>query len=226
MPLCRGTRIIQGDEAARFREVVDSFRTTCQYYSFEEIILPAIYNPSIWLERTGKEIEQQMWLFPDKGNPPRDTCLIPEATAIIQELYDNGWEQSRKKPICVFYETRCYRYERPQAGRYREFTQFGAEMLGPEPEFFEQSMRRLMVDCLKNTGLSIDYNWNVERGLSYYTRNGFEACVKSLGAQKQVAGGGVYKQGCGFAIGIDRIVNAMMGEMKMLSMELTNDQTL
>lgn len=48
----------------------------------------------------------------------------------------------------------------------------------------------------------------VQRGLSYYTQGGFEISVPALGAQKQVVGGGSYKQGIGFAIGFDRLMLA------------------
>lgn len=210
MPLCRGTRIIGSNEARVFRQIINQLRGICLLAGFEEIILPSIYNPSIWTDRTGQEIEQQMWLFPDKSDRP--TCLIPEATAIIQELYDNSWSKNRPKPICLFYETRCYRYERPQAGRYREFTQFGVEMLGPNPDQYEGLVKELLFKCLGDRMLPVEFDWEIKRGLSYYTRNGFEARVPSLGAQQQIAGGGVYEQGCGFAIGIDRLVLAIRGE--------------
>ena len=68
----------------------------------------------------------QMWTFKDKGD--RDVCLIPEATALFQEMVQSGEIQGERR---FFYVARCYRYERPQAGRYREFTQLGVEILNP-----------------------------------------------------------------------------------------------
>lgn len=148
-----------------------------------------------------------MWSFRDKADRP--VTLIPEATAIVQKLYESGWRQSKPKPVRVFYTARCYRYERPQEGRYREFTQFGVEILGPAPEAYEEEAKRLLRECLDATGVDYEYDDGATRGLSYYTRQGFEAACPVLGAQKQVSGGGTYAQGCGWAIGVDRLVLAL-----------------
>lgn len=147
-----------------------------------------------------------MWNFKDKGDRP--VTLIPEATAIVQDLYDTSWKKDKPKPIRVFYATRCYRYERPQLGRYREFTQFGVEILGPGN--YEDEAKSLLRSCLDGIGLEYEWSDAVQRGLSYYTRQGFEASCPKLGAQQQVAGGGTYPQGCGWAIGVDRTVIAKM----------------
>ena len=170
------------------------------------MILPSIAEPDVWYDRSGKEIEGQMWTFGDKAGRP--CTLIPEATALLQREYLERWGKSLPKPIRVFYEQRCYRYERPQAGRYREFTQFGIEVLGPGD--YEEECRTLLVDALGATGVDCDIDGDAVRGLSYYSRNGFEARVEALGAQKQVAGGGSYENGCGWAVGVDRLTLAAM----------------
>jgi histidyl-tRNA synthetase len=96
---------------------------------FNEIILPSLWEQRTFNEKAaGAPVLSQMWAFQDKKG--REVCLIPEATGIIQELYREQWDQSLPKPIRLFYITSCYRYERPQAGRYREFTQVGVEILG------------------------------------------------------------------------------------------------
>lgn len=146
-----------------------------------------------------------MWTFLDKGG--RDVCLIPEATGIIQELYRESWERELPKPIRLFYVSRCYRYDRPQRGRYREFTQFGVECLGDNVE--SGPVVELLRKCLDIFGLRYDFVPAVKRGLSYYTEDGFEVECQSLGAQKQVAGGGRYAEGVGWAIGVDRLLLAL-----------------
>ncbi len=145
-----------------------------------------------------------MFTFEDKGNRP--VTLIPEATALVRELYRSGWDRSRKKPVRVFYVQRCYRYERPQLGRYREFTQFGIEILGPQS--YDDEAKALLRQCLDEIDVPYEFDDDVTRGLSYYTRQGFEARSVSLGAQQQIAGGGSYDEGCGWAIGVDRVVIA------------------
>lgn len=134
--------------------------------------------------------------------------MIPEATAIIQSMYESNWKKSLPKPIRLFYVARCYRYERPQEGRYREFTQFGVEILGPNPDSYDEEAQRMLQKCLDIVGVNYEFDNDVTRGLSYYTRTGFEARCEILGAQKQIAGGGTYPQGCGWAIGVDRLILA------------------
>lgn len=171
---------------------------------FQEVILPLLWETETWIERSGSEIQEQLWNFQDKGG--REVTLIPEATAIIQKMYDESWSKSLPKPIKLFYITRCYRYERPQEGRYREFTQVGVEILGPGD--YEQEAKTLLRKCLDTLEVAYEFDEEIKRGLTYYTRDGFEARCDILGAQKQVAGGGTYKQGCGWAIGLDRILLA------------------
>lgn len=170
------------------------------------MIIPSIADPKLWIERSGPDIEKQLWAFKDKAERP--VTLIPEATALIKDIYNSGWKQSKPKPVRVFYTQRCYRYERPQLGRYREFTQFGVEILGPGD--YEAEAKDLLRRALDSTGVEYLWDEEVKRGLSYYTRQGFEASVPSLGAQQQIAGGGTYQDGCGWAIGVDRLVIAKM----------------
>ena len=140
-----------------------------------------------------------MWRFVDKGN--RNVCLIPEVTGLLQQRYRETGQRED-----VFYVQRCYRYERPQKGRYREFTQIGVELLGScdLDRAFD-----IMCKCFDCVGIAPVYDRSAKRGLSYYTGDGFEARIESLGAQKQVAGGGAYAEGVGFAIGVDRLLLAM-----------------
>lgn len=110
---------------------------------------------------------------------------------------------------------RCYRYERPQEGRYREFTQLGVEFLNPKSGT-EKACEQVRQDCekaLRALGIpDSELSWNLlaKRGLGYYLGgSGLEASCSSLGAQSQVAGGGAYAEGAGFAIGSERAVLAM-----------------
>jgi histidyl-tRNA synthetase len=173
---------------------------------FGEIILPALWEQRTFQEKAaGSPVLSQMWTFKDKGD--RDVCLIPEATGIIQELYRQERERSLPKPIRLFYIARCYRYERPQSGRYREFTQVGVEILGPDTS--KDEAIAVLRKCLDDFGLSYQFVPAVKRGLTYYVEDGFEVECSQLGAQKQVAGGGRYPEGIGWAIGLDRLLLAL-----------------
>lgn len=144
-----------------------------------------------------------MWAFQDKGG--RDVCLIPEVTGLVQELWRDDWSK-RSKTRRVMYVSRAFRYERPQAGRYREFTQFGVEYLGSQGPEDREEVLALLRKCLDATGVAYTLNDTVKRGLTYYVEDGFEAECVALGAQKQIAGGGRYAEGIGWAIGVDRLV--------------------
>lgn len=177
--------------------------------NYSEVIIPSIWEQSTFVEKAGKEILNQMYTFEDKKNRP--ICLIPEVTAVIQELYRQNWEKSLPKPVRLFYVSRCYRYERPQAGRYREFLQFGAELLGSKSGDKEEILQVLQ-DCLNCFKLEYKLCDSVKRGLDYYIEDGFEVECEQLGAQKQIAGGGRYDCGIGFAIGVDRLILAKTPE--------------
>ncbi len=83
-------------------------------------------------------------------------------------------------------------------GRYREFTQAGIEILGPSPEKYQDEAEEVLRGLLDSFKLDYRFCPSVKRGLSYYVDNGFEVEVDSLGAQKQVAGGGRYEQRVGW----------------------------
>lgn len=148
-----------------------------------------------------------MWTFKDKSD--RECCLIPEVTGILQEQFKNKWfYEYKKRPLKVFYVSRCYRYEKPQKGRYREFTQFGVEIMGgQDKEAYKAEAMALLRKALNTfNGLEYEFRNSVKRGLGYYLEDGFEVECQNLGAQKQIAGGGSYDSGVGFAIGVERVL--------------------
>jgi histidyl-tRNA synthetase len=104
---------------------------------------------------------------------------------------------------------RCYRYERPQRGRYREFTQVGVELLGGQAPFDRREVEDLLRRVLNEVGVDYEFDDRARRGLGYYVEEGFEALSPKLGAQKQIAGGGRYAEGVGWAIGVERLLLAL-----------------
>jgi histidyl-tRNA synthetase len=199
----KGVRIITGDEAKLRRELLNKMIVLAEEKQFKEIILPSVEPQAIYTEKAGNEILGQMYTFKDKGD--RDLCLRPEGTATVQLIANKYWKS--QKDVKLWYFERCWRYERPQLGRYREFFQFGVEWINPrdlqaaKAELIDLAKR--MVELVTN---EYEINDSVKRGLSYYTTEGFEISIPTLGAQKQVVGGGEYKEGIGFAVGFDRIM--------------------
>jgi histidyl-tRNA synthetase len=143
-----------------------------------------------------------MYVFDLRG---RTLCLRPEGTATCQLLARGPLQ--RAKDVRLWYETRCWRYEAPQAGRYREFSQFGVEILNPRGDPRDELLE-LAVRMVARFEPELELRDEVSRGLAYYVEAGFEILSNRLGAQKQVAGGGRYPEGLGFAIGLDRLVLA------------------
>lgn len=183
---------------------------TLERFRYTEFIPSVLCETELFIKKAGPAIVNQMYAFKDKGD--RDLCLIPEVTAVAQWAFENVWCKNLPKPVRSYYLTRCYRYERPQRGRYREFWQFGVEYQDTNEESLfwgGDEVKQLLRACLDACGL-VDYRWNdrVKRGLGYYIEDGFEVEVDSLGAQRQVAGGGRYRNGVGWAIGVERLMAA------------------
>jgi len=200
----RGVRIISGDEAKSRRKLLNKMIDIVEDNGFDEITIPSVEPASIYTDKAGKEILNQMYIFKDKKN--RDLCLRPEGTATIQLLADKFWKT--QKDVKLWYFERCYRYERPQKGRYREFFQFGVEVINPRSETIKEELISMATKMVKLMCEDDEFKVfdEAKRGLDYYVEDGFEISVDKLGAQKQVCGGGSYKQGIGFAIGFDRLM--------------------
>jgi histidyl-tRNA synthetase len=166
--------------------------------------VPALWEQQTFIDKGGPEIVQQMYAFEDKKRRP--VCLVPEITGLVQDTWRSDWSKRSREPKRVFYVARCYRYEKPQRGRYREFTQIGVELLGGRAPDDRAEVEALLTRALDATGVRYDLEREVKRGLGYYVEGGFEARCRSLGAQQQIAGGGRYAEGVGWAIGLDRLL--------------------
>jgi len=194
----KGTRILVGNEK---RDLINGMIDSLKKEGFVEIQIPNLQYQEMFINKVGTENNNLMFNFLDRGN--RSICLAPEYTAVIQKLAKTTYKQ--QKNVKLFYVLECFRGEKPQAGRYRQFTQLGVEILNPSKDYGRYLMDLAQDELLsqKETLLTP----NVTRGLDYYTdKKGFEITIDSLGSSKQVCGGGSYDGGIGFAIGIDRLL--------------------
>ena len=198
----KGVRIISGEQAFKRRSLLNKLICIAEQSGFNEIILPSIEPSKVYVDKAGQEILGQMYVFPDKKN--RCLCLRPEATATVQLIADKHFKRNRN--LKLWYFERCWRYENPQEGRYREFFQFGMEVINPTSPNVKTELIEIAKQMVSLKTPNFDVAETVKRGLDYYTEDGFEISVPKLGAQKQVVGGGAYKQGIGFAIGFDRLM--------------------
>ena len=130
----RGTRDLIGEDQRRLSHVIDTARRVAAGYGFDEWTTPIFEDTRVFartLGETSDVVTKEMYTFTDRGGD--SVTLRPENTAgICRALVSNGLTQSL--PQKVFYAGPMFRYERPQKGRYRQFHQIGAELIGvPEP---------------------------------------------------------------------------------------------
>ena len=195
----KGTRILLGNDK---RILINSMIKILLEYGYNEISIPIIQPQSIFINKVGEENNNQMFNFKDRGD--RDICLAPEYTAVIQNLAKTYFKPF--KDIKLFYIQECFRGEKPQAGRYRQFTQLGIEIINPSKDY-SSDLTALAELLISNVSKNYITDSQAKRGLDYYKEGkGFEIRCEELGAQKQVCGGGEYDGGIGFAIGIDRLL--------------------
>ncbi|MBW6533046.1 histidine--tRNA ligase [Sphingomonas citri] len=130
----RGTQDIFRGEQRRFAHVLDAFDRVRRLYCFERVEVPVFEDTQVFARSIGETtdvVSKEMYSFPDKGGDM--LTLRPEFTAGIARAYiSNGWQQYA--PLKLVTSGAVFRYERPQKGRYRQFHQIDAEILGaPEP---------------------------------------------------------------------------------------------
>jgi histidyl-tRNA synthetase len=127
----RGTRDLIGEDQRRHAHVIDTARRVASLYGFDEWATPIFEDTGVFartLGDTSDVVTKEMYTFTDRGGD--SVTLRPENTAgVCRALVSNGLTQSL--PQKVFYAGPMFRYERPQKGRYRQFHQIGAELIGP-----------------------------------------------------------------------------------------------
>lgn len=147
----RGTRDMLPDEMERRREIEARMRTRARLRGFREISTPVFEELELFTIRSGEGIIGEMYVFEDKGG--RSLSLRPELTAPVLRMYvEEG--RSLTKPVKWCYFADCFRYERPQKGRYRQFWQFGAELIGADSAMADAEVIVLGYDLLKTAGVT------------------------------------------------------------------------
>ena len=146
----RGTRDFGPGEMAKRRYVESQMRSTAELFGFGEVMTPMFESTELFIERSGEGIIDELYAFKDKGG--RDIALRPELTAPVMRFYVNEM-QNLPKPVKVFYFGNMFRYERPQSGRFREFFQFGAELIGAPSIESDAEVIALAMWSLESVGL-------------------------------------------------------------------------
>lgn len=130
----RGTQDIFGDEQRRFAHVLETFERVRGLYCFQRVDIPVFESTAVFARSLGETtdvVSKEMYTFEDRGGD--SITLRPEFTAGICRAYlTEGWQQHA--PLKLATSGPVFRYERPQKGRFRQFHQIDAEIIGaPEP---------------------------------------------------------------------------------------------
>ncbi|AIJ05802.1 histidyl-tRNA synthetase [Methanocaldococcus bathoardescens] len=149
----RGTRDFLPEEMKKRRFIENKLREVFERYGYREILTPTFESFELIAKKTGEEIRKQLYVFKDHGG--REMALRPEMTSPVVRFYLNELK-NLQKPLRLYYFANCFRYERPQAGRFREFWQMGCELIGCESPLADAEVLNLAMDGLINIGLDFD----------------------------------------------------------------------
>lgn len=150
----RGTQDIFGEDQERFQQVVETFERIRRLYGFKGVQMPVFEPTAVFARSLGETtdvVSKEMYSFEDRGGD--SLTLRPEFTAgICRAFLSNGWQQHM--PMKLSTHGPLFRYERPQKGRYRQFHQLDAEIIGAsEPAadvellcFADQLLKELGID--------------------------------------------------------------------------------
>ena len=148
--LPRGTRDFAPEEMAKRSYAERLIRRVFERYGFQQVQTPIFETFALFALRSGEEIRSKMFVFTVDGE---EMVLRPEVTAAVCRMISMGELDLSKKPLRLYYVGQCYRYEEPQAGRYREFWQAGVELMGsPNPEA-DAEVIALAVDVIRELGI-------------------------------------------------------------------------
>jgi histidyl-tRNA synthetase len=150
----RGTQDIFGPEAEAFAFVVETFERVRKLYRFRRIEMPVFERTEVFARSLGETtdvVSKEMYSFEDRGG--ESLTLRPEFTAGIARAYlTNGWQQHA--PVKLATHGPLFRYERPQKGRYRQFHQVDAEIIGAAEPQADVELLALADQLLKELGIA------------------------------------------------------------------------
>ncbi len=176
----RGTRDFTPKKMQKRKYLEDNIKKTFTSYGYKEIRTPTFENLELFTAKSGEGIIKEIYSFKDKGN--RELALRPELTAPVIRMYVDKLQMD-PKPQKLFYIENCYRYDRPQKGRYREFTQAGCELIGSDLPEACAELISMAYKIIKNSGLK---KINLKIGNLNILSNIFEKLNLSKEQQKYI----------------------------------------
>lgn len=150
----RGTKDLVPGESYKWQYVEDNFREVCDEFNYKETRVPTFEHTELFERGVGDTtdvVEKQMYTFLDKGG--RSVTLRPEGTASVGRSFLQNSLYADTMPAKMYYNIPCFRYEKSQKGRLREFHQFGVEVFGAKEPTIDAEVISLALTFLDRVGL-------------------------------------------------------------------------
>lgn len=158
----RGTHDILPSETYRWHSVEEQIKKICLEFGYKEIRTPMFESTELFERGVGDTtdvVQKEMYTFLDKGG--RSITLKPEGTSPIVRSFVENSVYANPQPTKLYYLYPCFRYEKPQAGRLREFHQFGIEVFGSHAPSIDAEVISLAMSLLNRLGVTgIELNIN------------------------------------------------------------------
>ncbi|MBQ2864834.1 MAG: histidine--tRNA ligase [Clostridia bacterium] len=151
----KGTKDVLPSESYKWHEVERVVRDLKHRYNLHEIKTPMFEHTELFIRGVGKStdiVNKEMYTFVDKGN--RSITLKPEGTAGVARSFIENSLYNEPLPLKLYYITPCFRYERPQAGRLRQHTQFGSEWFGVDSPEADAEILMMASDFYRSFGIN------------------------------------------------------------------------
>lgn len=151
----KGTKDMLPEQAYKWQYIENAFADLCRRYGFEEIRTPMFEHTELFQRGVGDTtdiVQKEMYTFTDYGN--RSITLKPEGTASVVRAFTEHKLYAGVQPNKFYYNIPCFRYEKPQSGRLREFHQFGIETFGSDDMMADAECISLGYDFLMEMGIT------------------------------------------------------------------------
>ncbi|WP_227396763.1 histidine--tRNA ligase [Jeotgalibacillus aurantiacus] len=151
----RGTQDLLPDVTGRWQLIEQTAAEICRQYQYKEIRTPIFEHTELFERGVGDTtdiVQKEMYTFKDRGD--RNLTLRPEGTAgVVRSYVQHKMHGQAVQPVKLFYSGPMFRYERPQAGRFRQFVQFGVEAIGSDDPAIDAEVISLAMELYSRMGL-------------------------------------------------------------------------
>lgn len=158
----KGCYDLYGKEAQRFLYINNLLASLCEKYNYQYIRTPLFESSEVFHRAVGESsdlVSKETYDFVDRGD--RKMTLRPEGTAgVVRSYIENKMYGDSNQPVKLYYNGTMYRYERPQAGRNRELTQFGVEVLGSDDVMVDAEIISFAYNIFRILGLNVKVKIN------------------------------------------------------------------